>query len=88
MKSQQPTKIKRFSAIMKLIFATEQDELTCGECFEQVDQYVDLLRAGHDAAAVLPKVKRHLDQCQCCRTEFEALIQILEGETDDAPHAS
>ena len=87
MNTEPPTKIKRFAAIMKKIFATEAEDITCGECFEQVDRYVDLLRAGHDAAAVLPEVKRHLDQCQCCLTEFEALIQILEGETGDAPLA-
>jgi hypothetical protein len=76
------TKQKRFTNIMRVIFDTaDEEDITCDECYDQIDQYVDLLRAGRDPGEVLPKVKRHLKQCRCCEAEFKALITILEGQS-------
>ncbi len=72
----------RLARLIKTIFATEEGEIACSDCFEQVDQYVDLLRTGQDPATVLPQVRQHLDQCRCCHEELEVLIAILESETD------
>jgi hypothetical protein len=75
-----------FTGLMKKIFTTQEDEITCDDCFDHIDQYVDLLQAGEDPAKVLPQVKQHLEMCQCCETEFKALITILEAgqaDTDD-----
>ncbi len=78
--SGRPARIKRFHDIMELIFSTQDEDIGCDECFRHIDRYVDMVRTGEDPAAVLPQVKRHLDQCGCCREEFEALIAILEAE--------
>jgi hypothetical protein len=75
------TKQKRFTNIMRMIFNTADEDITCDECYDQIDQYVDLLRAGQDPGEVLPRVKRHLEQCRCCEGEFNALITILEGQS-------
>lgn len=64
-----------------MIFSTEEEDITCDECYEHIDQYVDMLRAGEDAATVLPQVKIHLEQCRCCEAELRAFIAILEAET-------
>ncbi|MEJ2512100.1 MAG: hypothetical protein P8Y72_10955 [Anaerolineales bacterium] len=56
---------------------TQEEEMTCGECYEQVDQYVDMLREGKSAAEVLPLVEHHLTLCPPCREEFEALAEAL-----------
>ncbi len=83
--AQQPKKRKcgpqDVAGLMRTIFSAEEEDITCDECYEHIDQYVDMLRAGEDAATVLPKVKTHLAQCQCCETEFQAFIAILEAET-------
>jgi len=81
---------KELIDIVKAVLSVPTDEITCGECYDVIDQYVDMLRAGQDPATVLPKVKEHLGQCQCCDMEFRALISILEAaaskeETDSAP---
>jgi hypothetical protein len=76
------------ASMMKAIFDVEEEEITCDECFEEVDRYVDMLRAGQDAASVLPHVKHHLDHCQCCHEELQALITILEAQTDDEDASS
>lgn len=66
---------------MRTIFSAKDEDITCDECYEHIDQYVDMLRAGEDAATVLPKVKIHLEQCRCCESELQAFIAILEAET-------
>lgn len=74
---------KRCSEVMKTIFAAQEDDITCDECYDHIDQYVDMLRAGQDPAQVLPQVKSHLEQCGCCAGEFQALIAILEAEASE-----
>ena len=76
---------RRFGKIMRMIFsARDREEIGCDECYEYVDQYVDMIRTGQDASKVLPQVKEHLDQCRCCELEFNALITVLEaGEASD-----
>lgn len=59
------------------IMTTRPDEIGCDECFEQVDQFVDLVLDGKDAAAAMPLVQDHLNRCQDCREEFEALLAAL-----------
>jgi hypothetical protein len=70
---------KELSNIIKTVLSVPMEEITCGECFEVIDQYVDMLRSGQDPAVVLPRVKEHLGQCHCCDVEFRALISILEA---------
>ena len=77
---------ERFNDMMKVIFSAQERDITCDECFMHIDVYVDKLRAGEEPERVLPEVRSHLEQCGCCREEFEALITILEAETgDDSP---
>lgn len=82
----QPTKKRScgpddVAGLMRTILSAEDEDITCDECYEHIDQYVDMLRAGEDAATVLPKVKTHLEQCRCCESELRAFIAILEAET-------
>ncbi len=70
---------KQIDSILRELFTVQEEDISCDECYDVVDQYVDMLRAGKDVAAVLPKVKEHLAQCQCCEVEFKALIAILEA---------
>ena len=65
--------------LVQMIFSTRPDELSCGECFEKVDRFAELVLVGKDAADAMPLVQDHLDRCQCCREEFEALLMALEA---------
>ncbi len=70
----------RLRNLVHMIYTTQDADITCDECFDHIDRYVELLRAGEDPATVLPQVRRHLEQCRCCEYELGALIAILEGE--------
>ena len=55
-------------------------EVTCDQCFELLDQYVELELAGADADARLPGVRAHLQGCPACREDHESLRALVAAE--------
>ena len=60
---------------------TRADELTCGECFQRVDTYAELVLLGKHAAQAMPEVYDHLAHCRECRQEVEVLVVVLGATT-------
>jgi hypothetical protein len=56
---------------------TQDVELSCDECFEELDRFVETQLAGLDAAAAMPLVEHHLSTCDGCRDEYQALLSAL-----------
>jgi hypothetical protein len=52
-------------------------ELSCEQCFELLDQYVELELAGEDADAQIPGLRTHLDGCPACREDHESLRALV-----------
>jgi hypothetical protein len=52
-------------------------EVTCDECFELLDEYVELELAGDDADARLPGMREHFAGCPACREEHESLRDLV-----------
>ena len=52
-------------------------ELTCEECFEELDRYVELELAGRDADATVPGMYAHLAGCPACREDHDSLAALL-----------
>jgi anti-sigma factor RsiW len=50
-----------------------EPEITCEECFEELDRYVDLELAGADAGLAVPGMRAHLTGCPACREDHESL---------------
>jgi hypothetical protein len=57
-----------------------QPELTCEECFEHLDRYVELERGGSDADAAVPGMRAHLDGCPACDEDHRSLLALLDSE--------
>jgi hypothetical protein len=55
-------------------------ELTCDECFAQLDRYTELERAGRDADAAIPGMRAHLRGCAACAEDHDSLRAFLEAE--------
>ncbi len=55
------------------------DEIGCEECFEKLDRFVEMELAGKDAAEAMPLVQDHLERCNGCKEEFEALLVVLRA---------
>ena len=57
-----------------------EPEVGCDECFAELDRYVELELAGHDADAAIPGLRAHLDGCPACREEHASLFALVSGE--------
>jgi hypothetical protein len=58
-------------------------ELTCEECFDLLDRYVDLQGAGADADRVVPGMRAHLDGCPACHEDHASLHALVVGGRSD-----
>ena len=67
------------ASLMHLIEHTKEGEYTCEETLDLLDEYVELVIANQDIAAVMPLVKGHISDCPDCTERYEALIQILQS---------
>ncbi len=54
-------------------------ELTCGECFEMLDAYVELELAGATADTLIPGMLPHLNGCPACRDDHDSLLALLQA---------
>ncbi|HVY96340.1 MAG TPA: hypothetical protein VHA54_05200 [Solirubrobacterales bacterium] len=52
-------------------------ELTCEQCFEQLDRYAELAVAGEPADERVPGMRAHLDGCPACAEDFASLRDLL-----------
>jgi hypothetical protein len=55
-------------------------EVGCDECFDRLDEFVELELAGLDVDAAIPGLRAHLDGCPACRDEHDALVELVSGE--------
>jgi hypothetical protein len=52
-------------------------DIGCDECFERLDEYVELELRGANADARIPGMREHLRGCGACREEHESLRALL-----------
>jgi hypothetical protein len=55
-------------------------ELGCDECFDLLDEYVELELAGEDAEVRVAGMHAHLEGCPACREEHDSLRALLASE--------
>jgi hypothetical protein len=66
---------------VRALLGPEAPELTCEECFDRLDQYVELELAGGDAEAAVPGMQAHLQGCPACREDHESLLAFVRMQT-------
>jgi hypothetical protein len=59
--------------MLKRVLGPAAREVTCEECFEQLDVYVEVELGGGDPDAAIPGLRAHLDGCPACREDYESL---------------
>jgi hypothetical protein len=55
-------------------------ELTCEECFEQLDAFVELELSGRDADAVVRGMRAHLMGCPACAEDHDSLHALVRSQ--------
>jgi aspartyl/asparaginyl-tRNA synthetase len=68
--------------LLRDIAATDDEEISCTECFDLVPGYVDLEIAGTGGERTLPRLQQHLRQCGVCREEYEILRDLARLEAE------
>ncbi len=80
---------EEYREILNKIYNTEDEEIDCGAVYDAVARFVDMEISGADAAAMLPLVHQHLEECPPCYDLYDALHAIAEleaeGRLDEIP---
>lgn len=75
-------KSNRFESWLQKIYHTQDEEISCTECFDLVSSFVELELSGGEPAVKMPQVVQHLHQCSACREEYETLRDLLHLEDE------
>jgi hypothetical protein len=65
---------------LKRLLGPAGPELLCDECFEKLDEYVELELRGADADGRIPGMRAHLDGCPACHEDYDSLRELVQGE--------
>ena len=52
-------------------------EISCEECFDELDRYVELELQGAAPDAAIPGMRAHLDGCAACAEDHQSLRVLL-----------
>jgi hypothetical protein len=66
--------------VLKRLLGPAGPEISCEECFEQLDRYVELELSGADADAAVPGMGAHLEGCPACGEDHRSLRALVEAE--------
>jgi hypothetical protein len=55
-------------------------ELTCEQCFAELDRYVELVLGGEPADERIPGMRAHLQGCPACAEDYRSLRDLVDGE--------
>ena len=70
--------------LLALLLGPAGPELTCEQCFDQIDRYVELDLAGADADQQVPGMRAHLLGCPACEEDRNSLLAYLAEQRSDA----
>lgn len=75
------TPMKDEARLLKRLLGPAGPELSCEECFDQLDRYVELELSGADADAAIPGMGAHLEGCLACHEDHHSLRALVEAES-------
>jgi hypothetical protein len=65
------------SELLNGLLGPGEPEVTCEQCFELLDEYVELELRGEDAEERLPGMRAHLAGCPACHEDHESLLAFV-----------
>ena len=68
---------------IKRLLGPSEAEILCDECFEKLDEYVELELRGASADEAIPGMRPHLEGCPACHEEYASLRELVK--TDRRP---
>ena len=73
--------------LVRRLLGPAEPELTCEQCFDELDHYVEveLERGAARADELIPGMRAHLEGCRACDEEHSSLHALVRAD-DDATH--
>lgn len=65
---------------LKRLLGPAEPELLCDECFEKIDEYVELELQGANADELIPGMRPHLEGCPACHEDYDSLRELVQNE--------
>jgi hypothetical protein len=65
------------SELLNRLLGPGEPELTCEQCFDLLDEYVELELHGDDADSEVPGMRAHLSGCPACHEDHESLLAFV-----------
>lgn len=65
--------------LLQMIQQTREVELTCPECLDELDKYVQSTLDGTPLDGVLKLVREHLEACPFCEGELKLVLETLNA---------
>ena len=72
-----PLSKDQISKLLSLVATTTEDQISCDGCFEHVAQFVEAELAGADLCDSMKLIKNHMQNCPCCKDEYNALMEAM-----------
>jgi hypothetical protein len=66
--------------LLARVLGPGRPELSCEECFSELDRYVELSLTGAEPDLQVPGMKEHLDGCPACAEEYRSLREFVGDE--------
>lgn len=70
----------RERAFLSRLLGPAEPEVSCDECFERLDEYVDRELAGEDVDARMPGMRAHFHGCPACAEDHSALLELVRSQ--------
>jgi hypothetical protein len=70
---------------LKRLLGPAGPELTCEECFEHLDRFVEAELAGSAGEATVAGMTAHLEGCPACEEDYRSLRALLEADAPPGP---
>ena len=65
---------------LKRVLGPAEPELLCDECFEKLDEYVELELQGAPADERIPGMRAHLEGCPACHEDYDSLRELVQSD--------
>jgi hypothetical protein len=79
---------RRLTGLLARVLGPVGPEVTCEQCFELLDRYVELGVSGVDPDAALPGMREHLEGCPACHEDHQSLRDFVAGTSAEGFGAS
>lgn len=71
------------NALLRALLGPKGPELTCEQCFDELDRYVELELAGANADEAVPGMRAHLEGCPACHEDHVSLRALVESDASE-----